>query len=52
MEMLNKKIIFKSGDHCKICTTPVLYYSNQWYKRDGNYYITCPTCNNEIQITK
>ena len=50
--MLNKKIIFKPGNYCKVCTTPVLYYSNQWYERDGKYYITCSTCNNEIQITK
>lgn len=50
--MLNKKIVFSSGDHCKVCTTTVWYYSKQLYKRDGKYYVTCPTCNNEIQITE
>ena len=51
-EMFNKKIIFSSGDHCKICANPVWYYSKQWYKRNDKYYVTCPTCNNEIQITE
>lgn len=50
--MLNKNIVFSSGDNCKVCTTPVWYYSKQWYKKDGKYYVTCPTCNNEIQITE
>ena len=50
--MLNKKIIFNSGDHCKVCSTSVWYYSKQWYKRDGKHYVTCSTCNNEIQITE
>ena len=50
--MLNKKIVFKSGNHCKICTTSVWYDSKQWYKRDNTCYIICPTCNNEIQITE
>ena len=50
--MLNKKIIFRPGDHCKVCITPVWYYYKQWYERDGKYYIICPTCNNEIQITE
>lgn len=50
--MLNKKIIFSSGDICKVCNNQVWYYSNQWYKRDGKYHVTCPACNNEIQITK
>lgn len=48
--MLNKKIIFSSDDHCKVCATFVLYYSKQRYKRDNKYYLTCPTCNNELQI--
>ena len=50
--MLNNKIIFNSGDHCKVCSTSVWYYSKQWYKRDGKHYVTCSTCNNEIQITE
>ena len=50
--MLNKKIIFSSSDICKVCNNQVWYYSNQWYERDGKCYITCPACNNEIQITK
>ena len=50
--MLNKKIIFSSGDICKVCNNQVWYYSKQWYKRDGKYYVTCSTCNNEIQITE
>ena len=50
--MLNKKIVFSSGDNCKVCTTPVWYYSKQLYKRDDKCYVICPTCNNELQITE
>lgn len=50
--MLNKKLIFSPGDICKVCGNNVWYFAKQWYKRDNKYYVTCPTCNNEIQITK
>ena len=50
--IINKKLTFSSGDNCKICNNPVWYYSNQWYERDGKYYVTCLVCNNEIQITE
>ena len=50
--MLNKKIIFNSGYHCKVCATPVWYYSKQWYKRDNKCYVTWPSSNHEIQITE
>ena len=50
--MINsKKIIFKPYNYCKICFTPVWYNFKQSYKRDSKSYITCPTYNNEIQIT-
>lgn len=50
--MLNKKIIFSSGDACKVCACSVWYFSGEWYKRDNKYFVNCPTCNNEIQITE
>uniref|UniRef100_A0AAU8MHD9 Uncharacterized protein n=1 Tax=Geladintestivirus 6 TaxID=3233138 RepID=A0AAU8MHD9_9CAUD len=25
---------------------------NNGIKKNGKYYVTCPTCNNEIQITE
>ena len=46
------KFIFKSGDICKVCNCRVWYYSNQWYCEDNKLFVICPTCNNEIQITK
>lgn len=50
--MLNKKIIFSSGDYCKACNNIVWYYYNQHYMRDNKAYVMCPHCNNEIQITE
>lgn len=51
MSIIGKRIIFSSGDICKICNNPVWYYSNQWYNINDKYYVTCETCRNEIQIT-
>lgn len=50
METINKRIIFKSGDLCKICLTRVWYFKNQSYKIGNKEFITCPVCNNEIRI--
>lgn len=48
---INKRqFIFSSGDICKICNCRVWYFSEQWYTKNNKWYITCPSCNNEIRI--
>lgn len=52
MSLIGKRIIFGSGDICKVCNNTVWYFANEPYKIGKNYYIACPTCGNEIQITE
>jgi hypothetical protein len=52
MMLTRNKVIFKSGNICKVCNCRVLYFAKQPYKYNDKLYVTCPTCNNEIQITE
>ena len=52
MSSTKKQLIFKSGDLCKVCASPVYYFNKQWYTKGHSDFVICPTCNNEIQITE
>lgn len=51
-ELVNKKFIVHSGDHCKVCNRTLWFYIDELTVRDGSAYITCPSCGNEIKVTE